>query len=394
MTNKTTKRAIARFDYDALDIGAQSMKALEAAAIGIQALGRRSTGQAFELGALLEQASEHVEPGTFEKWVSQRCDISTKTARNYRAVARNLSNYRDRAVELAISPTVLFHLASAPEEKVEAALSFAEEHDGIRVNEVKTLLADGTEMASEDSSGDELADIGGLSGLRAIIDLKTKTGIAAFVERAAALAAEVVKILESKPKGKRLQKTTLIPVLEPLARSAKRSLGNVLLLDAPGDIDVRKLSQSELPAASHWYKVFATLDHLGKREEWPEAKELEVWLSHEVLPLLDWGTSRTKQPEWPLATVDARQVADAVMRSGLEALGGVVRIEAPSLDPADDEDASVDDYQPPAFLARPGSASRADADASNVISMVSTEVRSGLRKPALLKPKPAEVSAD
>jgi len=131
MTNKTTKRAIARFDYDALDIGAQSMKALEAAAIGIQALGRRSTGQAFELGALLEQASEHVEPGTFEKWVSQRCDISSKTARNYRAVARNLSNYRDRAVELAISPTVLFHLASAPEEKVEAALSFAEEHDGI-----------------------------------------------------------------------------------------------------------------------------------------------------------------------------------------------------------------------------------------------------------------------
>ncbi|NKL30172.1 hypothetical protein GFL92_25855 [Rhizobium leguminosarum bv. viciae] len=392
MTNKTTKRAIARFDYDALDIGAQSMKALEAAAIGIQALGRRSTGQAFELGALLEQASEHVEPGTFEKWVSQRCDISTKTARNYRAVARNLSNYRDRAVELAISPTVLFHLASAPEEKVEAALSFAEEHDGIRVNEVKTLLADGTEMASEDSSGDELADIGGLSGLRAIIDLKTKTGIAAVVESAAALAAAVVDTLESKPKGKRLQKTTLIPVLEPLARSAKRSLGNVLLLDAPGDVDVRKLSEGELPAASHWYKVFATLDHLGKREAWPEAKELEVWLCHEVLPLLDWATSRTKQPEWPLVTADARPVADAVMRSGLEALGGVVRIEAPSLDPADDEDVALEDYRPPAFLARPVSAT--EADASNVISMVSTEVRSGLRKPALLKPKPAEVSAD
>ncbi|ULJ77350.1 hypothetical protein MF410_14975 [Rhizobium sp. C104] len=66
MTNKTTKRAPARFDYDALDIGVQSKKALEAAAAGIQALGRRSTDQAFELGVLLEQASEHVEPGTFE----------------------------------------------------------------------------------------------------------------------------------------------------------------------------------------------------------------------------------------------------------------------------------------------------------------------------------------
>ncbi|MGO8255556.1 hypothetical protein ACC792_31910 [Rhizobium ruizarguesonis] len=394
MTNKTTKRAPARFDYGALDIGAQSMKALEAAAAGIQALGRRSTDQAFELGVLLEQASEHVEPGTFEKWVSQRCDISSKTARNYRAVARNLSNHRDRAVELAISPTVLFHLASAPEEKVEAALAFAEEHEGIRVSEVKTLLADGSETASEEAAGDELADIGGLSGLRAMIDLKTKTGIAAVVESAAALAAAVVDTLESKPKGKRLQKTTLVPVLEPLARVAKRSLGNVLLLDAPGDVDVRKLSESELSAASHWYKVFQTLDHLGNRESWPEAKGLETWLRQDVLLLLDWATSRTKKPEWPLEAPVAPKSADAVMRSGLEALGGVVRVEAPSLDPADDNGAAVRDFQPPAFLARAASAPEADADASNVISMVSTENRSGLRKPAWLKPKPAEISAD
>ncbi|AHF82572.1 hypothetical protein RLEG3_12405 [Rhizobium leguminosarum bv. trifolii WSM1689] len=390
MTKKTTKTASGHFDYDALDIGVQSKKALEAAAAGIQALGRRSTDQAFELGLLLEQASEHVEPGTFEKWVSQRCDISSKTARNYRAVARNLEAYRGRAVELAISPTVLFHLASAPEEKVEAALAFAEEHDGIRVSEVKTLLADGSETASHDEAGAELADIGGLAGLRALIDLKTKSGVAAFVESAAALAAAVVSALESK--GKRLQKTTLVPVLEPLARVAKRSLGNVLLLDAPGDVDVRKLSESELSAASHWYKVFQTLDHLGNRESWPEAKGLEVWLRQDVLLLLDWATSRTKKPEWPLEAPVAPKSADAVMRSGLEALGGVVRVEAPSLDPADNNGAAVRDFQPPAFLARPASAP--DADASNVISMVSTENRSGLRKPALLKPKSAEVSAD
>ncbi|MBY5811288.1 hypothetical protein [Rhizobium leguminosarum] len=392
MTNKTTKRAPARFDYDALDIGAQSMKVLEAAADGIQALGRRSTDQAFELGVLLEQASEHVEPGTFEKWVSQRCDISSKTARNYRAVARNLEAYRGRAVELAISPTVLFHLASAPEEKVEAALAFAEEHDGIRVSEVKTLLVDGSETASDDEAGAELADIGGLAGLRALIDLKAKSGVAAFVESAAALAAAVVSALESK--GKRLQKTTLVPVLEPLARVAKRSLGNVLLLDAPGDVDVRKLSESELSVASHWYKVFQTLDHLGNRESWPEAKGLETWLRQDVLLLLDWATSRTKKPEWPLEALVAPKSANAVMRSGLEALGGVVRVEAPSLDPADDNGAAVRGFQPPAFLARPVSAGNADAEPSNVVSMRSTENPSGLRKPAWLKPKPAEVSAD
>ncbi|MBY3093304.1 hypothetical protein HFO72_21250 [Rhizobium laguerreae] len=390
MTNRKTKRAPARFDYDALDIGVQSKKALEAAAAGIQALGRRSTDQAFELGLLLEQASEHVEPGTFEKWVSQRCDISSKTARNYRAVARNLAPYRERAVELAINPTVLFHLASAPEEKVEAAFAHAEENDGIRVSEVKALLTEGSETASEEATGRELADMGGLSGLRALIDIKTKSGIAAFVQSAAALAEAVVSALESK--GKRLQKTALIPKLEPVARSAKRSLGNVLLLDAPGDVDVRKLSESELSAASHWYKVFQTLDHLGNRESWPEAKGLETWLRQDVLLLLDWATSRTKKPEWPLEVSVAPKSADAFMRSGIEALGGVVRVEAPSLDPADDNGAAVRDFQPPAFLARPASAP--EADASNVISMVSTENPSGLRKPAWLKPKPAEVSAD
>ncbi|WP_395515530.1 hypothetical protein [Pseudorhizobium flavum] len=392
MTKKTTKRLSGRFDYAALDIDAQSRTQLEAAAAGIQALGRRSTDQAFELGDLLEQASELVEPGTFERWVSQRCDISSKTARNYRAVARNLSRYRERAVELAVSPTVLFHLASAPEEKVEAALAHAEEHDGIRVSEVKALLADGADATSKELNGVELADIGGLSGLRAMIDLKTKTGIAAFVENAAALAAAVAKVLESKPEGKRLQKKGLIPLLEPLARAAKRSLGNVLLLDAPGDIDARKLSDNELPIGSRWFRVFDMLDDMGDREAWPEARELEVWLDLTVLPLLQWATCRTKQPDWPLEAPVASKSADAVMRSGLEALGGVVRVEPPSLDPADDVGAALEDYQPPAFLARKAPA--ADEDGSNVLPFNSTEARSGLRKPRALMRKPAEASAD
>lgn len=101
MTKQTNEAASGRFDYDALNIGAHSRKALEATATGILALGRRSTEQAFELGDLLEQASALVEPGTFEKWVSQRCDISSKTARNYRSVARNLTAYRERAVVIS-----------------------------------------------------------------------------------------------------------------------------------------------------------------------------------------------------------------------------------------------------------------------------------------------------
>lgn len=366
MMKNTTKAVFGRFDYGALNISAKKMKALEESAADIQALGRRSTQQAYDLGVLLEKASELVEPGTFEKWVAQRCDISSKTARNYRSVARNLEAYRERAIELAISPTVLFHLASASDEKIEAAFAHAEQHGGIRVSEVKGLLSEGSEETAEAVTSVELADVGGLFGLRALIDVKTKSGVAAFVESAVALVAEVRKNLESKPEGKRLQKTSLIPVLEPLARAAKRSLGNILLLDVPGDIDVRKISERELPGASHWHKVFQTLDHLGNRESWPEVKRLEAWLQQEVLPLLDWATSRTKQPEWPLAAT--------VVEGQTHVIG----------------DEELMSYEPPTMFAGIGGA--LDDEGSNILSFGPAERQTGLRTPKSLMRKPAEAS--
>lgn len=380
MMKNTTEAVFGRFDYGALNISAKKMKALEESAADIQALGRRSTQQAYDLSVLLEKASQLVEPGTFEKWVAQRCDISSKTARNYRSVARNLEAYRERAIELAISPTVLFHLAYAPEEKVEAALAHAEEHGGIRVSEVKGMLSDGSEETAEAVTSVELADVGGLSGLRALIDVKTKSGIAAFVESAVALVAEVSKILESKPEGKRLQKTSLIPVLEPLARAAKRSLGNILLLDVPGDIDVRKISERELPGASHWHKVFKTLDHLGNRESWPEVKRLEAWLQHEVLQLLDWATSRTKRPDWPLAAPT------------LEGQGHVIGHEAASFEASGDEDEALTTYVPPTMFA--GIGGTLDDEDSNILSFGPAERRTGLRTPKSLMRKPAEASVN
>jgi hypothetical protein len=392
MTNDTKKRAMSvRFDYGAYDIVERSAKALEEAANNIQALGRRSTEQAYQLGGVLEEASALVEPGTYEKWVTRRCDISPKSARNYRAVARNLAPYRERAVKLGVSPTVLFHLASAPAEKIEAALVFAVENDGLRVKEVKSILEDGVAPAQSKRTSDELADVGGLAGLRAMIELKTKAGLAAFLENTSALQAALVDVLKSKPAGKRLQKTALIPVFEPLARAAKRSLGNVLLLDAPGDVDVRKIDEHDLPAGSRWFTVLETLDHLGNRERWPGTKEFETWLIQKVMPLLEWAATRTKQPEWPLTEAAAPSTPDALMRSGLGALSGLVRIAAPSIDPVDVGEPIADDFEPPAFLARTQIANQSAE--SNVITL-DKSMSSGLRMPSWHQSKKKQPTAD
>ncbi|MGV1758856.1 hypothetical protein ACQZ6F_19210 [Rhizobium sp. A22-96] len=390
MANGNTKRAKrARFDYDAYSIAGKSMQALVAAAADIKALGRRTTEQAFELGALLEEAAALVEPRTFGKWVEQVCDISGKTARNYRAVSKNLVGYRDRAIELSITPTVLFHLASASEDKIEAALLFAEENDGIHVKEVKALLEDDAASAGEETDELAVADMGGVAGLRALIDLKTKVGMAMFLEHASALQAVLLQTLTSKAEGKRLQKGQLLPLIEPAARVAKRSLGNVLLLDAAGDTDARRIDERELPAGSRWFSVFETLDHLGNRERWPGAKELELWLKDKAMPTLAWATTRAKQPEWPLASRTIPQ-PDALMRTGLESLGGAVRIEPPALVPSIEAEGE-DDFEPPAFLARAKPAQ--EVPSSNVVSLDQTNSR-GLKRAPWVKSKDAQPLAD
>jgi hypothetical protein len=372
MMNETKKRATrARFDYNAHNIVEHCVKALEEAAVDIQALGRRSTDQAFQLGKLLERTSALAEAGTYEKWVTQRCDISPKTARNYRSVARHLEPYRERVVDLAISPTVLFHLASAPAEKIEEALVFAKENNGLRVKEVKAIVGEVAVPATPETTSEELSSVGGLGGLRALIELKTKAGIIAFLENASALQSTLVDVLQTKPEGKRLQKNVLIPVLEPLARAAKRSLGNVVLLEATGDVDVRKIDSRDLLSGSGWFTVFEALDHLGNRERWPGSSKLEMWLAAKVMPLLEWATTRAKQPQWPLAEVATKPEPNAIIKRGLEMFGAVVRVEPPNI--------PAGDFEPPDFLKRTTPAT--EVVNSNVIALEST-ARAGLRKPS------------
>ncbi|MGO4111955.1 hypothetical protein ACEQ6C_01505 [Rhizobium ruizarguesonis] len=342
MTNTTEKPARgAGFNYAALDIPSELVNELEKAATDILSLGRKSTEQVFLTGALLDRAAELIPNGQFGEWVKQRCGVEPKTARNYRAIHRNLTPHKERILDLGISPTVLIHLSSASEEKLEAAFVHAEEHGRIQVDEVKALLKG--ENSVEPEVDAEPADIGGLDGLRALVALKAKSGVTAFLKHTTAIQKIIGNALASTDKGKRkrLVKGKLTDEVLPMARLARHELESLILFVLPDDTDPRVIHEEKLPAWMHWAAVIEVLEDLGDVEAWPSKDTLEAWLSGTVLPLLEWATTRSKLPEWPLGAREARTSTSAKVEADDDD-GNLV--EAPSIDPVDVLEAETGDF--------------------------------------------------
>ncbi|MGO7053241.1 hypothetical protein ACCT26_12625 [Rhizobium ruizarguesonis] len=342
MTNRTEKPARgAGFDYAALEIPSELVNELEKAATDILSLGRKSTEQVFLTGALLDKAAELIPNGQFGEWVKQRCGVEPKTARNYRAIHRNLTPHKTRILDLSISPTVLIHLSSASEEKLEAAFVHAEEHGRIQVDEVKALLKGGNSVRPEVDA--EPADIGGLDGLKALVALKAKSGVTAFLKHTTAILKIIGNALAPTDKGKRkrLVKGKLTDEVLPMARLARHELESLILFVLPDDTDPRVIHEEKLPAWMHWAAVIEVLQDLGDVEAWPSKDTLEAWLSGTVLPLLEWATTRSKLPEWPLRTSEAQTSSSAKVEADDDEEN---LVEAPSIDPVDVLEAETGDF--------------------------------------------------
>ncbi|WP_128636301.1 hypothetical protein [Bradyrhizobium lupini] len=318
MKNALASSARVGFDYASFDISPEISAELEAKAKSLIDLGRKETDHIFELGALLEEASAHIPDGTFGKWVEARCNISARTARNWRGVYRNLGGYRDRAVELAIGPTVLIQLISAPADKIEAAFAFAVEQGRIQVADVKAILA-GDEMQSEDETEIDVIDLGGVHGLKAMVDTRTRESRTALLRNLLGL----LKILsgavaEAERTGKRLKKSRIAPKAEVHAYHAYELLSSLGTGVGPQG-DGKSTTKVGLPSTSRWKKVEALLWRLRDSSNWARVDSLEEWLETVVIPILTWATSNEKSPAWPLpeepssrrATVAASSLSQA-----------------------------------------------------------------------------------
>lgn len=297
--NALASSARVAFDYASFEISPEISAELEAKAKSLTDLGRKETDHIFELGALLEEASAHIPDGTFGKWVEARCNITARTARNWRGVHRNLGGYRERAVELAIGPTVLIQLISAPAEKIEAAFAFAEDQGRIQVGDVKAILA-GDDVPDEGEAEVDVIDLGGVHGLKAMVEARTRDGRTALLRNLLGLLKILSAALaEAERTGKRIKKSSIAPKAEVHAYHAYELLSSLGTGVGPQG-DGKSTMKIGLPSASRWKKVEALLWRLRDSSNWARVDSLEEWLETVVIPMLTWATSKEKSPAWPL----------------------------------------------------------------------------------------------
>jgi hypothetical protein len=328
---KNTLPAAFLRDYEKLGIGDGVLRdQLEIRAVKVFDLGRRTTEQTFEIGEHLGAASELLADGLFDKWVKKRCGIAARTARGYMSVARNLGGFRDELVDLSVSPTALFIIANAPDDKIRETIAHAEEHGQLRVSDAKTILANGEEVEDKKVRSD-LYGGGGVTGLKALIAVKTRDGLKMFVVHIEIILQAINTALDQK----RVIKEALAREVEDLSRVARMELESLAQFVEP-DGDMRRHPRStQFPKNTEWAAVNETLQKLGLFDSWPKSRDLPGWLRDEVVPVLEWAISKERKPKWPLAQSSAAAtVAPIVVEDEVEQATGdmtAVSLETPTV---------------------------------------------------------------
>ncbi|MCC8934845.1 hypothetical protein [Rhizobium sp. 'Codium 1'] len=319
MTTKTKPKAPATpsLTYEKLKIDPALQGLLENKAERIFELGRRSTEQTFLIGDILNEVADVLEGPTFAKWVHSRCGIAARTATGFIAVSRNLEAFRDEMIDLNVSSTVLFTIAHAEPDKIRQVLKLAEEHGQVRVSDARAILSDGQEKPRVNPY-----DIGGVSGLQALIALKSREGQKIFLAR----LQTIVGVMDAALKAKRLYKEKLQEALMLSAGTARNELRN--LTHFVGSSEARSEHQSLVmfPNGSQWARVEAVLTRLSDKERWPKMVDLRKWLEGEAVPVLSWAISKDRK-----AKLTGPDVKDAV--DGNDDVAGRQLLEAvPSID--------------------------------------------------------------
>ncbi|WP_114835905.1 hypothetical protein U0027_20475 [Agrobacterium tumefaciens] len=306
-TRNTKTTATTAYSYEDNGIGHSMREQLETSAAYIFDLGRRTTEQTFELGDHLARAADLLADGRFDHWVKMRCGLAPRSARNYTAVYRNLTPYRDELVDLSVGATVLFHLSSATDDQVKAAIAFAEENGRLQVSDVKTILAGGEEGGDKAEKDDQFW-AGGVGGLKALIAAKIRDGLKVFIEH----VVTICKAVEAALSRSRVIKEALAKEIQDTARVARQELESLALFIEP-ELDYgRNTKATKFLKGSGWAEVNDTLYTLGGVDGWPKSKDMRDWLALHVLPVLGWAVSKERKPEWPLAAPTAPASEPAV----------------------------------------------------------------------------------
>lgn len=268
------------FNIDAL---APEVRAIveESAAI-VEAIGRKTTKNVFDLGAAFAVMQEAIPD--LDHWkaaVVQRCRTSWKFADNWVKVHTLFGERRAEFIQHQVTPTVLIHLIPASAGHVDHVLASFAAGQPMKVAEVKVLVKSDTVVAGE--AGSEKR--GGTKGLRAFGAAKLARQGKSVTDGLKAIRQVLGSALKAAGR-KRLEKGKLAKEVVPVARQTHRELTEMLC-----DIDPASLGGGQavrhLPLEdADWAAVLRLLNRLASVEAWPDATEVKDWIGGEIAEVL------------------------------------------------------------------------------------------------------------
>lgn len=273
-------------DYAKLELEPAKLKILEDCTSVIETVGRRTTEQTFTVGEQLHIAAGLIEDRTFGKWVSAECDITRQHATTLINIATRLQDHRKRLVEARVSQTAMGVLA-ANLDCVEKVLGEFEAGRRLTVDQVKAIA--GVKGADPKTAAD-LANMGGIAGLRNLARAKANMGIGQFTDRLAAMIHDIEEALKAVDEGKRVLKGALAKKIEIPARLARYELENIALFIEPNPLNSTAPHVVKFPEESKWRQLADLLWDLGGQAQWNP--ELAPWLYGRVVPLLQWAVGQ------------------------------------------------------------------------------------------------------
>lgn len=288
-SKKKTPPAVDRWtpsDYAKLGLEPAKLKALEKCASAVATIGRRTTEQTFTVGEQLHIAASLIEDRTFGKWVSSECEITRQHASTLINIATRLQPHKERLVEARIAPTTMGVLA-ANLDCVEKVLAEFEDGRRLTVKQVKAIAGVG---GVDPKTAADLANLGGIAGLRNLARAKANVGISQFADRLAAMVHDIEEALKPVDEGKRVLKGALAKKIEAPARFARTELENIALFIEPNVLNSAAPHVMKFPDGSKWRQLADLLWDLGGQAQWNP--DLVPWLYGHVVPLLQWAIGK------------------------------------------------------------------------------------------------------
>lgn len=276
-----------QFDIDTLDGEARAR--IETISKNTLGLGKKDTEATFELGRLIDEASNIIgDDRTCDSWLVTHLGFTNRHARNIRAVHRNLADHRTRCIRLAVSPTNLYKLAHAKSDDIDAVLRVYESGKRPQVREVSAILKGPSDAHETDLP---IVDRPMLTGLAKYGAQEQRVRIARLKELLLHVLIQIVEAYEPKLRGKAVVKSHLrekIRLQSEEAHELLKIMIGLLRRDDHWESAIGHLRLQDPDNDGGWAKLIKLLDKLRYVEN-VSSKKLPSFLKDSAIPQLQWA---------------------------------------------------------------------------------------------------------